>query len=415
MSNPIINTSNQVNIQPLISKRVNTTFKPRIQSIDFLRGIVMIIMVLDHVRDYFHNSAFIYSPTDLTQTTSTLFYTRWITHLCAPVFVFLAGVSANLYGTKRSKRELTHFLWTRGLWLVLVEIIIINFSRTFNPSFNFINLQVIWAIGVSMIVLSAVIHLPGKIILIMGLSIIIFHNLLDNIHFAQNTFISILWALIHEPGQFTLGPTILHIHYPVLPWIGIIFTGYYFGSYYSENYSSEKRRKNLYFSGLGAIALFVLLRAGNYYGDASHWSAQNNFEFSILSFINVTKYAPSLLYILITLGPALIFLSVTEKPIKTWLSFIIIFGRVPLFFYITHVFLIHILAVFGAILIGYSWKTMILNTMVNSSPQLHGYGFDLPVVYAVWGGIIVLLYPLSRWFDKYKRANHLNKWWLRYL
>ncbi|MEO6358394.1 MAG: heparan-alpha-glucosaminide N-acetyltransferase domain-containing protein, partial [Ferruginibacter sp.] len=345
----------------------------RIESIDLLRGIVMIIMALDHNRDYFHKSAFIFSPEDLAQTNIVLFFTRWITHFCAPVFIFLAGISAYLYGAKKSKRELSFFLLTRGAWLVLAELFIISLFRTFNPSYHFFNLQVIWAIGISMIILSAIIHLNKTFILLSGILLIATHNLLDKIHVAGTGISSFLWALLHDPGYHSLGTFTFHIHYPLLPWIGVMAIGYYFGSLYNQSYDGRKRRRILLMGGSSAIVLFVLLRSGNLYGDPANWSLQKTTAFSIISFLNVTKYPPSLLYILMTIGPAMIFLSLSEKPLNSLTQKILIFGRVPMFYYLAHILLIHVLAVVGAVVLGYKWSDMILTGMVNSDPQLKGY------------------------------------------
>ena len=398
-----------------ISKPVYKVAKPRrIESIDLLRGIVMIIMALDHVRDYFHADAFVYSPTDLSQTTPVLFFTRWITHFCAPVFVFLAGISARLYGAKKSKAALSFFLLKRGIWLVVAELFIVTLEWTFNPTYPFFNLQVLWATGISMIVLSGLIYMNKYIIFITGILIIVGHNLLDNFHVNGNGITSLLWSLLHEPGYFTFGNFSFSVRYPVLPWIGIMAVGYCFGSSYNPFYDSEKRRKILLLSGCGAVLLFITLRAGNFYGDAAQWSPQKNATLSLLSFLNVTKYPPSFLYILITLGPAFIFLSLAEKPLNHIASKITIFGRVPMFYYLLHIFLIHLFAIVAVITAGHKWSDMILSTRVNAAPQLKGYGFNLATVYIIWMALIFILYPLCKWFDKYKRANQFAKWWLSY-
>ncbi len=394
----------------LLKNKINK----RVESIDLLRGIVMIIMSLDHVRDYFNNTAFLYSPTDLLQTTPILFFTRWITHFCAPVFVFLAGISAHLFGAKKNKATLSFFLFTRGLWLIIAELFIVTFEWTFNPTYPFFNLQVLWATGVSMIILSGLIYMKKYFIFITGIFIIAGHNLLDNFHVNGNDVTSFLWALLHERGNFTFGNFSFSILYPVLPWIGIMAVGYSLGSLYNPFYDSKRRQRILLFSGYAAIILFIILRAGNFYGDAAHWSLLKDAVFSLLSFLNVTKYPPSLLYILITLGPALIFFSLAEKPLNRAASIIIIFGRVPMFYYMVHILLIHLLAVVGAIILGYHWLDMILSTRINAAPQLKGYGFNLIIVYIIWIALIIILYPLCKWFDKYKRSNQSTKWWLSY-
>ena len=395
--------------------RKSNRIKSRIVSIDLLRGVVMIIMAVDHVRDYFHRDAFLYNPEDLAHTNVLLFFTRWITHFCAPVFVFLAGTSAFLYGARRSRKELSFFLLTRGIWLVLLELFILSLFRTFNPAYHFFNLQVIWAIGISMIALSAIIYMNRRFILLTGILLIAAHNLLDTVHVPGGGVLSFLWAFLHDTGYFTFGYFTVHVHYPVLPWIGIMAIGYCFGRLYVPGYDPEKRRKTLLSAGFGIIALFIILRSGNWYGDPAHWSGQKNVVFSVLSFLNVSKYPPSLLYTLMTLGPALIFLAFTERPLNSVTEKITLFGRVPMFYYLAHIFLIHLFAVIGAVILGYKWSDMILASMVQRAPSLKGYGFNLVTVYIVWVVLILILYPFCKWFDRYKRTHQSTKWWLSYL
>ena len=387
----------------------------RIESIDLLRGIVMIIMALDHVRDYFHYDAFLFNPTDLEQTSVALFFTRWVTHFCAPVFVFLAGISAYLYGNKKSKKELAFFLLTRGLWLVFVELFIISLELTFNPSYPILNLQVIWATGISMIVLSAMIYLRPRLIFLIALLLITGHNLLDKVHVTSKGMPAFLWSVLHEPGDFRMGQFNVFVRYPVLPWIGILAIGYCFGKLYAAGYDDKKRKKVLLFCGTCVIILFVLLRINNFYGDAANWSIQKNEVFSLLSFINVTKYPPSLLYVLVTIGPALIALAVLERPLNSVSNKIIVFGRVPFFYYITHRFLIHLFALIASVFSGYHWQDMILNNSVNSTPWLKGYGFNLITVYLVWIALIFILYPFCKRFERFKRTHNNKYWWLSYL
>ncbi|MDP4263316.1 MAG: heparan-alpha-glucosaminide N-acetyltransferase domain-containing protein [Bacteroidota bacterium] len=387
----------------------------RVQSIDLLRGVVMIVMALDHVRDYFHADAFLYDPTDLSRTSIFLFFTRFITHYCAPVFVFLAGTSAYLSGTKRTRKELSRFLLTRGIWLVLLELFIIVLFRTFNPTYPYVHLQVIWAIGISMMALSAIIYMNRSWMLLTGILLIAAHNLLDNVHVPGNGVAAFGWSLLHDTGHFKFGYFSVFVHYPILPWIGIMTTGYYFGQLYIPGYDPRKRKNILLSLGCGALALFVILRSGNLYGDAAHWSVQKNAAFSLLSFLNVTKYPPSLLYTLITLGPAFIFLAFAEKPLNALTAKLAVYGRVPMFYYLAHILLIHVFATIGAMIIGYKFSDMILSDSVQVAPALKGYGFNLLVVYAVWIGLVLLLYPCCKWFDQYKRTHQSKKWWLSYL
>ncbi|HEY4290564.1 MAG TPA: heparan-alpha-glucosaminide N-acetyltransferase domain-containing protein [Puia sp.] len=402
---------------PATTKTPDLSTKPRrVESIDLLRGIVMIIMALDHARDYFHGSAYIFDPTDLTKTSGFLFFTRWITHFCAPVFMLLSGVSAHLYGLKNGRKALSFFLMTRGLWLIFVELTIVSIGWTFNVHFTVYIVQVIWAFGVSMLVLSALLGLRPKALLAVALVLIAGHNLLDGIHVAGDGGGAIAWAFLHEQHFFSFPPYMLAVGYPILPWIGLICLGYCLGQLYAPDQDPARRQKTLRILGWSAIGLFIGLRASNLYGDPAPWSVQHNAVFTIASFFNVTKYPPSLLYVGMTIGPALLFLSFTEKPLNALTRKLTVFGRVPMFYYLVHIYLLHAFAVIGAALSGHKASDMIgLTTWVTGNTQLKGYGFSLTVVYLVWIGTIILLYPLCKWFDGYKRANAAQKKWLSYI
>ena len=383
---------------------------PRIESIDLLRGAVMILMALDHVRDYFHWSAYQYDPTDLTHTTVPIFLTRWITHICAPVFMLLAGVSAHLYGLKKGKAALSRFLFTRGLWLVFAEMFIVTLEWTFNPLYSILILQVIWAFGISMIVMAALVRLPLRFVLAAGIILVAGHNVLDGIHVPGTRPSAMFWAFLHDQRFFP------HVAfgYPIIPWIGIMALGYALGYWYGPGYDPVRRRRNLLYMGIAALTAFVLLRWTNVYGDPHPWSVQKNAVFTVLSFINVTKYPPSLLYVLVMLGPALIFLAVSERPVGAFGQKILVFGRVPMFYYLVHIFVVHGLAILGAMIAGYPWNDMtMINTWVTNNASLHGYGFNLVTVYVIWIAVVVGLYPLCRWYDSYKRSH--QAWWLSYL
>ena len=375
----------------------------------------MVIMALDHVRDYFHFGSFFVNPTNLETTTPILFFTRFITHYCAPVFIFLAGTSAFLYGTKTTKKQLSFFLLTRGIWLVVLEVVVNNLIWSFDLSYSFPILQVIWAIGLSMIVLSVLIHLPYKGILATGILLVAGHNLLDSITMQGSSVQSIIWYILHQRMRLAISPDqVIAFGYPLLPWIGVICLGYCFGKLYQNNFDANLRKKYVLRLGLGSTILFFILRGINIYGDLIPWTEQKNFTSTVLSFFNVTKYPPSLAYILITLGPALLFLYAIE-PIKNKLTnFFLVFGRVPLMYYFLHVFVIHILAILGILMFGGNWRDMILTYDVFANAKLLDYGYSLTVVYLVWIGVVLLLYPISKTYMQYKSKNK-DKWWLSYL
>lgn len=392
-----------------------TINQKRIYSIDLLRGLVMIIMALDHVRDYFHASAYAYDPLDLDKPSIALFFTRWITHYCAPVFVFLAGTSAFLIGQKKSKKELSFFLVKRGLWLIFIELIVSNFGWNFALTFPSLLFIVIWALGVSMIILAALIHLPKKLILLLGIILVAGHNLLDNIHVEGNSLPAFGWSLLHDQRMFTWNGKILLVGYPVLPWIGVMALGYCLGNLYTPTYGANKRKKSLLYIGLSAIGLFILLRFINIYGDPSPWSLQRTPVLTFLSFIKATKYPPSLLFVLMTLGPAVLFLAFTEKANGSLAKVVSVYGRVPMFYYLVHIYVIHLLAMLcSEIFTAYDWRFWILNKPLWFNDELKGYGFALGIVYLVWIIVVVGLYPLCKKYDRYKQS-HKEKWWLSYL
>jgi len=381
--------------------------KPRIQSIDLLRGLVMVIMALDHVRDFFHHNVPYVEPTDLTKTNFPLFATRWITHYCAPVFMFLSGTSAFIAGQRKTKKELSIFLLTRGLWLIFLELTIVGFGWSFQFDLHHFGLLVIWALGASMVVLSVLIWLPFYAILGIGLLLVCGHNALDSVHVPGQDLKALGWMMLHDQGDATIGGVNIFVMYPIIPWVGTMALGYCLGKLYSTGFDAARRKKILLILGSCTIALFVILRFINIYGDAAHWSSQPNSGFTVLSFLNTTKYPPSLLYLAMTLGPAMIFLAFTEN-IAGWFSNIIkVFGRVPMFYYLCHLYLIHI----GAMLLFFA-QGFKPSDFDNGPPP--GYGVNLGLTYLVWLVIVILLYFPCRWYDKYKSAHKENKW-LSYL
>ncbi len=375
----------------------------------------MIIMALDHVRDFLSRDALLFDPTDLTQTHGALFLTRWITHFCAPVFCFLAGTGAFLsLGRGKTKRDLSWFLLTRGLWLVLLELTVVQFSWTFRIDPHALGGAVIWALGWSMICLALLVHLPVWGVAGFGIAMIALHNSLDSISPEAFGSWSWLWTVLHVPGLIRMSPTFsFGIAYPLIPWIGVMAAGYALGALLQRD--RAERRRILLWLGLGVTAAFVIIRATNVYGDPRSWSVQQSTLFTFFSFIDCTKYPPSLLYLCMTLGPALIALSLFDRDLGKWSRPIIVFGRVPPFFYLLHIPLIHLLAVLfaylqygaaGGVWLGPPWDP----ETVALYPKNYGYG--LLGVYAVWLLVILLLYPLCRWFADLKRRR--REAWLSY-
>jgi len=387
----------------------------RIQSIDLVRGIVMILMALDHTRDFFHyNSAIGQDPLDFSTTTPILFGTRWITHFCAPVFVFLSGTSIFLYSSKgKTKKQVGFFLFTRGLWLMFVEIFIIVPLWDFNYHLPVIFLQVIWAIGLSMVVLSILQFLSYKLLLAIGLMIVLGHNLLDNISVEQPFPSSVLWSVIHKFHIYPINDHFLFIvAYPFLPWLGLMIGGYALGKLYLPSVDVQYRKKFLFYTGLTLIVLFIILRFSNLYGDMHPWATQKTGLFTLFDFVNTTKYPPSLLYMLMTIGPAFILLAFAENISNSISRKIAVFGKVPFFYYILHVFLIHSLAWILFFATGHGWKDLdFIHFRVGSLPE--GSGYHLWVVYAVWVLVILLLYFPCRWYSRYKSSH--KQWWLSYI
>ncbi|MFT3822477.1 MAG: heparan-alpha-glucosaminide N-acetyltransferase domain-containing protein [Chitinophagaceae bacterium] len=391
------------------------TAASRIQSIDILRGIVMIIMALDHVRDFLHVDAFQHDPLNPDTTTPILFFTRFITHYCAPVFVFLSGASAYLSGLKKTKAEHSRFLLTRGLWLIFAEVAIITLALTLNPLYNFLFLQVIWAIGISMVILSMLIWLPVRVIFIIGLLIVFGHNLLDFPEAARGNKVNIFWDFAHnvQLSIYPLGNNhFLGIAYAFLPWTGIMLTGYGVGQLFAPAFDAARRRKILSIAGLSLIVLFIALRLINVYGDRVPWMPHATGLQTFLAFMNVTKYPPSLQYVGITLGPALLLLSRLELVTNAFTRFVSVYGRVPFFYYVLHFYLIRIISVIAFFATGYGVKDIITPNFPFLFRPLQ-FGFPLCVVYLVWVAVVLLLYPLCKRFDLYKRTH--KKWWLSYL
>ena len=386
----------------------------RVQSIDLIRGVAIILMALDHVRDFFHYDTFFYDPTDLSQTTPALFLTRFITHFCAPVFCFLAGTSAFFVGRKKDRPTLAIWLMKRGLWLIFAEFTFIAFAWYFKINTAFIDLSVIWCLGVSMVFLAGLIFLRKQLVIPLSLFLIFGHNLFDAFRPALNGLPATLWMIFHYQGEIDLGFIRLIVVYPLMPWIGLMAMGYFFGELYVSTVDAARRKRILYVIGSALILLFLVFRVTNIYGDLRPWESQPTALYSFLSILNVTKYPPSFAFICITMGPVMFLLAAAENFRGRWTTPVITIGRVPMFFYIVHLYLIHVLAGFAAAVTGFAFSDMRLDVWIAFATHLKGYGFSLPVVYVVWIGIILMMYPLCKWYYNYK-SRHNEKVWLSYI
>jgi uncharacterized membrane protein len=381
--------------------------KFRIESVDLLRGVVMILMALDHTRDFL--GANTVNPTDLGHTTIPLFLTRWITHFCAPVFFLLTGTGAYLSLRKKSKRELSRFLFTRGLWLILLECTLFRcLGFQFNFDYHVTLLNVLWALGWAMIVLSLLVHIPISVTTALGIVMISGHNALDSIRSS-----SPLWSVLHSPNFVLKSPQhSVFVVYTLIPWVGVTAVGYSLGRIY--DWTSKRRRTFLLRTGLVLGATFVILRGINVYGDPLRWTMQKSTVFTALSFLNTCKYPPSLLFLLMTLGPALVLLSALERQTAQPLRPALVFGRVPMFYFLLHIPLIHLIAI-GTCYARYGhvhWmfeSPSIAQFPITTPP---GWGFSLLIIYMFWICVVIALYPLCRWFAAVKQRR--SDAWLSY-
>jgi uncharacterized membrane protein len=385
----------------------------RVAPVDLLRGTVMVLMALDHVRDFFGGIGV--SPTNLAATTVPLFVTRWITHLCAPVFFLLTGTSACFVLNRRSPGGLARFLLTRGVWLLALDAVFVRcFAFQFNVDYRVTVLNVLWALGWSMIALAAMVRLRPPAVLAIGAAMIASHNLLDPIRPADLGPFAPLWTVLHVQGFLVNQPGfVVLVAYPVIPWIGVTAVGFGLGRIY--DWPAERRRALLLRAGLAVSIAFVVFRWLNVYGDPSRWTVQPSAAFTMLSFLNTTKYPPSLLFLLMTLGPALLLLRAFDGGAPRWLAPVATYGRVPLFYFVTHLFAIHALAVvvcaarYGEV--HWMFESPDLAHFPFSEPP--GWPLGLPVVYGIWIALVLALYPLCRWYAGVKaRSTSLV---LRYL
>ena len=380
----------------------------RLESIDIVRGVIMILMALDHTRDFFGKTGF--NPTDPANTTVPLFFTRWITHICAPVFFLLTGTGAYLSLRRKSKHELSQFLFTRGLWLIFLELVLFRcFGFQFNFDYHMTVLNVLWALAWSMIVLSALVYLPASLVTTFGVVMIASHNLLDSFRSSNP-----LWSILHSPNFILARPQhFVFVAYPLIPWVGVTAAGYGLGQIYS--WASGRRRTFLLRVGVGLTTAFVVLRGLNYYGDPVRWTTQKAAAFTVLSFLNTNKYPPSLLFLLMTLGPTMLFLWAVDGGTPRFLRPALVFGKVPMFYFLVHMPLIHLLAVivcharYGQV--HWMFESPNLGKFPITSPP--GWGFSLPVVYLLWAFVVIALYPACRWFAALKQRR--SDPWLSYL
>jgi uncharacterized membrane protein len=385
----------------------------RILSIDFTRGLVMILMVLDHVRDLMHVDSVTIVPTDLSKTTVAVFLTRFVTHFCAPIFVFLAGTSAYLSSQNATdKKQSRAFLLKRGLWLILLEFTVVNFGVWFDLGFHLYLFQVIAAIGFGFIVLSFISKLSPKIVGGIGLFIIASHNLLPLIPLEQGSILkTILTPLFSTTAIPITANTVLVMGYPPIPWIGILLAGFGFGMLFNR---PQQERKSIFLKiGLISIALFLALRFINIYGDPAPWSAQKSTLFKMLSFINITKYPPSLIFCLLTLGVMFLILAMAEKMENRFTNFVSVYGKAPMFFYLIHWYIIHPLLIIILFIQGFSWAEMDFASGNFGRPKGVESGLSLWAIYLVWITVVGTLYFACRAYGKYK-ASHKN-WWLKYI
>jgi uncharacterized membrane protein len=382
--------------------------RPRLEAVDVVRGVIMVIMALDHTRDFFGIPG--QNPTDLSSASAALFLTRWITYFCAPVFFLLTGTGAFLSLRRKTTGELSRYLLTRGLWLIVLEVALARcLSYQFNFDYRVTMLLVLWALGWAMIALSALVWLPARVVTAVGVTMIATHNLLDPIRSANP-----LWIILHVPGFVLNTPAhVVFAAYPLIPWMGVTAVGFGLGRIYE--WDSSRRRAILLRLGSAMTVAFVVIRAINAYGDPFRWSAQRSAFFTALSFLNTTKYPPSLLFLVMTLGPAFLLLRAVDGGTPGWLRPALTIGKVPMFYYLLHFTLIHLLATavcavrYGAV--HWMFESPDLGHYPFSPPP--GWGFSLPIVYAVWAFVVLAMYPLCRWFAAVKQRRRDP--WLSYV
>jgi len=388
--------------------------KLRLPSVDALRGLVMIIMALDHTREFFNSSAQLFLPEDLSHTTYVLFFTRWVTHICAPVFSFTAGLGAFFWLSHgRTPAQLSRFLWTRGAWLAIIDMTVMRFALTFSMVNGVLILNVLWVLGLSMIVLALLVRLPYKWLLGICLALIALHNLADPVSASQFGAFAWLWNILHEQGLFTVAGFPVVVAYPLVPWFAVMGLGFCFGKIMTL--PAPKRRQMLSRIGVATIAAFLVIRGINHYGDPLPWSREFP-GMTFLSFLRCNKYPPSLDFLLMTLGPAFLLLVWFDRMTFSRNNPLIVFGRVPFFYFVVHFYLIHLLT-FPVALVHYRRAAFLLQPLPSiggpSAVYPPNYGYSLASVYGVWLLVLVLVYPVCWWFADLKRRR--KEWWLSFL
>lgn len=379
------------------------TTRERFPAVDLLRGAIMIVMALDHTRDFLSNVPF--QPENLARSTLPLFLTRWVTHFCAPTFFLLAGLGPAL-GRPRPTRDVARRFLTRGLWLVAFELTVMAFALTFSVRALPIFALVLWAIGWSMVAMAALVFLPRPAIAAIGLALVLGHNLFDGVAPASLGPLGTLWTVLHVPGFVV--PGVLFVGYPLVPWIGVMALGYALGAVY--HWEPARRRRFLVRAGLAATVAFVVLRAAHLYGDPQSWTTQRDAAMTLASFLNVRKYPPSLHFLLMTLGPALVALALLERAHGAVARRVAVYGQVPFFYYAVHFTLVHVLAVALALVQG-GTAAFLVGSLATAKPPWYGVG--LPGVYVAWTLVVLALYEPCRWFAGVKARR--RDWWLVYL
>jgi uncharacterized membrane protein len=388
--------------------------RPRITAVDLLRGLVMVIMAIDHTRDYVHHAAMAFQPEDLTRTTAAIFFTRWITHVCAPAFVFTAGLGAWFRLERRgSIADVSRFLWTRGLWLIVLEFTLVRFALFFNLKYDMNFLLVFWMIGACLILMAALIRLPYWATFGVGLALVVFHNLADAVRPESFGSLAWLWRVLHQPGVLLTQPLTI-VAYPLVPWIGVMALGFCAGRIY--RLPSDQRRRVFIGLGLTLIVGFVAIRAWNGYGDPRPWSPQPRPGFTVLSFLNTTKYPPSLDFLLMTIGPALVLLGLFDRATPSDRHPLVVFGRTPLLYFVLHLIVLHLIS------IGLSFVRYGVTPFLWVPPPTMGtprevfpadYGWTLGTAYAATAAVVLIMYPICLWFSQLRARS--RRAWLSYL